>query len=94
MKGLQSLDWANDPINKLRKGYKSQRASIAHYSASDVAIEEVEFSSGIGLKFIPALLNSDTDILYFHVSTLAGILTECISYSKFSVLYIFIRSEK
>ena len=66
MKGLQSLDWANDPVHKLRQGYKSQRASIAHYAASDIAIEEVEFSSGIGLKYTPELLSSDTDILYFH----------------------------
>jgi acetyl esterase len=66
MKGLQSLDWANDPVHKLRQGYKSQRASIAHYAASDIAIEEVEFSSGIGLKFTPEPLSSDTDILYFH----------------------------
>ena len=66
MKGLQRLDWVNASINKLRQEYQSQRASIAHYSASNVAIEEVEFSSGIGLKFIPELLSSDTDILYFH----------------------------
>ena len=51
MKDLQSLDWVNDSINKLRQGYQSKRASIAHYSASNVAIEDVEFSSGIGLKF-------------------------------------------
>lgn len=66
MKSVQSLDWANDSIDKLRQGYQSKRASIAHYSASNVAIEEVEFSSGIGLKFTPELLSSDTDILYFH----------------------------
>jgi len=40
MKDLQSLDWANDSIDKLRQGYQSKRASIAHYSASNVAIEE------------------------------------------------------
>ena len=65
-KRTQTLDWANDPVKKLRQGYKAQRAAIASYSAPDVAIEETKFSSGTGLKFTPKILGLGADILYFH----------------------------
>jgi acetyl esterase/lipase len=66
MMATQTLDWANDPVKKLRQGYKAQRAAIASYSAPDVAIEETKFSSGTGLKFTPKILGLGADILYFH----------------------------
>lgn len=66
MTEYQDLDWANDPVTKLRKFYNLERESIAHFSASDVAIEETHFSSGMGLKFTPEKISYGTDILYFH----------------------------
>ena len=66
MSGMPILNWATDPVIKLRDGYNAERAAIAHFSAQDVVIEEVDFTSGTGLSFIPPDPLLGPDILYFH----------------------------
>ena len=39
MSAMPILDWVNDPVDKLRAGYEAERATIAHFSASGVAID-------------------------------------------------------
>ena len=63
---MPTLDWVNDPVTKLRAGYAAERASISHFSADTVEIDEVAFSSGTGLCFTPQELHDGADILYFH----------------------------
>tara|TARA_B110000208_G_scaffold111192_1_gene137274 strand:+ start:736 stop:1557 length:822 start_codon:yes stop_codon:yes gene_type:complete len=67
MSAMPILDWVNDPVDKLRAGYGADRASISHFSASDVAMDEADFASGLGLRFTPINWAEDSaDILYFH----------------------------
>ena len=66
MSAMPTIDWVNDPVTKLRAGYAAERASISHFSADTVEIDEVAFSSGTGLCFTPQELNDGADILYFH----------------------------
>ncbi len=66
MSGMPILNWATDPVIKLRDGYNAERAAIAHFSAQEVVIEEVDFTSGTGLGFRPPDPLLGTDILYFH----------------------------
>lgn len=53
MSGMPILNWATDPVIKLRDGYKVERAAIAHFSAQEVVIGEADFTSGTGLGFRP-----------------------------------------
>ena len=66
MSVMPTLDWVNDPVTKLRAGYAAERASISHFSADTVDIDEVPFASGTGLCFTPQELHDGADILYFH----------------------------
>ena len=66
MSVMPTLDWVNDPVTKLRAGYAAERASISHFSADTVEIDEVPFASGTGLCFTPQELHDGADILYFH----------------------------
>ena len=66
MSVMPTLDWVNDPVTKLRAGYAAERASISHFSADTVEIDEVSFASGTGLCFTPQELHDGADILYFH----------------------------
>lgn len=67
MSAMPILDWVNDPVDKLRAGYEAERATIAHFSASGVAIDEIGFASGPGLRFTPSTwVEGRTDVLYFH----------------------------
>ena len=53
MSVMPTLDWVTDPVTKLRAGYAAERASISHFSADTVDIDEVSFASGTGLCFTP-----------------------------------------
>ena len=67
MSAMPILDWVNDPVDKLRAGYEAERATIEHFSASGVAIDEIGFASGPGLRFTPSTwVEGRTDVLYFH----------------------------
>ena len=60
------LNWATDPVDKLRHGYNTGRQAILHESAPGVEIEDHGFATGPGLVFVPATLRSQTDILFLH----------------------------
>ena len=66
MSVMPTLDWVTDPVTKLRAGYAAERASISHFSADTVDIDEVLFASGTGLCFTPQERYEGADILYFH----------------------------
>ena len=66
MSGMPILNWATDSVIKLRDGYNAECATIADFSAQEVVTEEVDFTSGTGLIFIPPDPLPGTDILYFH----------------------------
>ena len=66
MSVMPTLDWVTDPVTKLRAGYAAERASIAHFSADTVDIDEASFASGTGLCFTPQERIEGADILYFH----------------------------
>lgn len=63
---MPSLDWANDPVDRLRAGYAADRAALKDQIADGVDIAPHEFATGQGLCFTPADVSKQTDILYFH----------------------------
>lgn len=65
MTAMPSLDWAKDPVEKLRAGYAADRAAMVHEAAGDVAIAEFDAPTGTGLVFTPANATGP-DMLYFH----------------------------
>ena len=66
MSEMPMLDWVNDRVDKLRTCYALERATITHFPAPGVFIEEESFASSKGLKFTLSPPTEGADILYFH----------------------------